>query len=101
MLFSVGSSRERVYSRTIFADPIYLPAVELNDALIAAADIEDVGKAAVLLFQRDKLIGMHGLACAGWPKDEHDSNTVHIDVLKERSPRTRFEDVEVFRIEVF
>ena len=42
--------RERVHPRAIFANAIDATAVQLHDALIAAADVEDVGEAAILLF---------------------------------------------------
>ena len=53
MLLSVGSSGKRIDAGPVLADPVDLAAVQLDDALIAAADIEDEGKAVVLLLQRD------------------------------------------------
>ena len=39
---------ERVDARAVFADAVNFAAVQLDHALIAAADVEDVGEAAVL-----------------------------------------------------
>ena len=53
--------RERIHARPVFADLVYLSAIELDDALIASTDIEDVGEAVVLLLVRDGHIAMHAL----------------------------------------
>ena len=87
-------------ARAVFADAVHAAAVQLDDALVAAADVEDVREAAVLLLVRDSQVAMHGLAGSGWPDDEHDPHAVHIHVLKERRPCARLEDVQVFVIEV-
>jgi hypothetical protein len=50
--------------------------IQLNDAFIAAADIKNEGKAAILLFERDGLIDMYGLAGSSRADDEHDPNAV-------------------------
>ena len=101
MLLSVGSRANRVNARAIFADAVNAPAVQFDDALIAAADVEDVGEAAILLLQRNGRVADHAFPCSGWPDDEHDAHAVHIHVLKERRPCARLEDVEVFGVEVF
>ena len=75
-------------------------AVQLDDAFVAAADVENVGKTAVLLLKRNRCVTVYGLARACRTDDEHDAHAVHIHVLKERRPRARLEDVEVFGIEV-
>src|ERR1700733_6209237 len=82
-----GLKGKRVHTWPVFAHPVYASAVQLGDALIAAADVEDVGEAAVLLFKSDELIAMNLLARPRGSDDEHDANAVHIHVLEERSPR--------------
>ena len=95
-----GLQRKRVHARPVLADAVNLASIQFDNTFVAAADIEDVGKAAVLLFQRDDLIPVNGLPGARRPDDEHDPNAVHIRVLEERRPRARLEDVEVLGIEV-
>ncbi len=51
MLLSVGSKRERIDARAIFAYSVNLATVEFDHTLVAAADVEDVGKTVVLLLQ--------------------------------------------------
>ena len=45
--------REQCDARAIFADAVNPSAIQLDDALIAAADVEDVSKAAILLLKRN------------------------------------------------
>ncbi len=45
--------RERIDARAVLAYAIHLAAVQLDNALVAAADVEDVGESAVLLLQRN------------------------------------------------
>ena len=52
---------KRIHARAVFADAVNAPAVQLDDALVAAADVEDVGEAAVLLLQRDGLVAVYRL----------------------------------------
>ncbi len=101
MLLSVGSRANGIHARAVFADSVNSSAVEFDNALVASADVEDVGESAVLLFEGDDLVAMDRLAGAGWPDDEHDPNAVHIHVLKERRPCAGLEDVEVFGVEIF
>ena len=44
---------EGIDARAVFADAVYSSAVQLDDALIAAADVEDVREPAIFLLQGD------------------------------------------------
>ena len=54
ILLSVGSSANGFTRGPSLPTRSTLSAVQLDDTLIAAADIEDVGEAAVLLLQRNR-----------------------------------------------
>jgi hypothetical protein len=60
MMFSAGFHSKRVHARAIFAYPVDAPAVQLYYTLVAGANIEDAGEAAVLLLKGDDLVAMHG-----------------------------------------
>ena len=91
---------ERIDPRAIFAYAVNPAAIQFDHALVAAADVEDVGEAAIFLFKRDDLVPMNGLAGPGWPEDEHDPHAIHIHVLKERRPCARLEDVQVLGVQI-
>lgn len=60
---------ERVHLRSIFAYAVHLSAVQLHHALIARTDVEDVGKAAVLLLKGNQLVAMHTFSGPRWSDD--------------------------------
>ena len=93
--------RERVDARAVFADPIDPSAIQFDDTLVAAADVEDVGESAVLLFKGDELIAMNAICRSRRPDDEHDAHAIHIHILKEWRPGARLEDIQVLGVEVF
>ena len=45
------------HARAVFANAIHAATVQLDNAFIAPADVEDVGKSAVLLLQCERLVG--------------------------------------------
>ena len=53
---------EGIDARIILADAVNPPAAQLNSALVATADVEDVAEPAVLLFEREEFISMHRFA---------------------------------------
>src|SRR5579875_3123333 len=73
-----GLQGKRVHTWAIFANAVHPSAVQLDHALVAAADVEDVGESPVLLFEGDELIAMNGLAGSGRTNDKHHANAVHI-----------------------
>jgi len=89
-----------LHARAILSNSIDLAAIQLDNALVAAANVEDVGETAVLLFEGHESIAVNRFARSGRPDDEHDSNSVNINVLKERRPCPGLEDVQVFVIEI-
>ena len=101
MLLSVGSSAKGIHARPVFADAVHAPAIQLDHAFIAAADVEDVGEPAVLLLVGDGHVAVNGFAGAGWSEDQHDAHAVHVHVLKEWRPCARLEDVQILVVQVF
>ena len=53
---------ERIHSWAIFANSVNLAAIQFDNALIAAADVEDVRESAILLFKRDDLVSVDRLS---------------------------------------
>ena len=92
--------RERVDARSVFTDPVYLPAVELNDRFIAAADVEDEGKAAVLLLKRNRLVLEYAFARAGWPDGEANLHAVHIGILEKGCSAAGLQHVQILGVEI-
>ena len=93
--------RERVDARPVLSHSVYLPAVELNDGLVAATDVEDEGKAAVLLLKSDRLILEHAFAGTGRSDGEANLHTIHVRVLEKRSSAAGLQHVQVFSVEIF
>src|ERR1700691_6304890 len=87
--------RERIDARPVFADPVNTPSVEFDNALVAAADVEDEGESTVLLLKAQHLISVYAFAGPGWPNDELHTHAVHIGILKIRGSCAGLEDVQI------
>src|ERR1700678_4324633 len=92
--------RERVDARPIFADPVNPPIIQLDDALVAAADVEDEGESTVLLLKAQHLVSVYAFSGPGWADDELYPHTVDIGILKIRGPCPRLKDVQILGVEV-
>ena len=64
--------REGINARAILADTIDPTAIQLDDTLIAATDIEDVTEAAVFLFEGNELVPMDR-----FDSRDHDAGSEH------------------------
>src|ERR1700679_997751 len=90
--------RERIDARPVFADPVNTPSVEFDNALVAAADVEDEGESTVLLLKAQHLISVYAFASPGWADDELYPHTVDIGILKIRGPCPRLKDVQILGV---
>src|SRR5580692_11450029 len=91
---------ERVDARPIFADPVDPASIEFDNALVAAADVEDEGESTVLLLKAQHLVGVYALAGPGWADDELYPHTVDIGILKIWGSCAGLEDVQILGVEV-
>jgi hypothetical protein len=91
---------ERIDARPVFADPIDAASVEFDDTLVAAADVEDEGEAAVLLLQAQHLAGVNAFPTASWTDDDLNANAIYIRILKIGRPRPGLEDVQVLSVKI-
>src|ERR1700722_6147051 len=85
--------RKRVDARAVLAYSVNPASIKLDYAFVAAADIEDEGEPAILLFQAQHLVSVYTFAGPGWADDELYPHTVDVGILKIRSPGPGLEDV--------
>src|ERR1700727_660159 len=87
--------RERIDARPDFAYSVDPASIEFDNALVAAADVEDEGESTVLLLKAQHLVGVYAFAGPGWADDELYPHTVHVGILKIRSPGPGLEDIQI------
>src|ERR1700749_4694081 len=77
---------ERIDARAVFADTIDSASVKLHDALVGAANVEDVSKTTIFLFMSDGEVSTHRLTRSRRTQNEHDADAIYVHVLEERCP---------------
>src|SRR5580658_8045668 len=92
--------RKRVDARAVLAYPVNPASIKLDYAFVAAANVEDEGEPAILLFQTQHLVCVYAFAGSGGADDELYSDAIDISILKIRCACPGLENIQVLGVEV-